>query len=145
MKHSLQSTFLILQNKVGLWDHLAVYVCTCVPLNNFRMCEPPYTTTRRGTRGNRALSLICTLHSSLSHTHYGPQSSLVVSWQLIYTVSLSLQIPHGVLISQSNSFLAIIRQLLIPKTRLNSIPSRPAPWNSTAVFYLTRSFDCVLL
>jgi hypothetical protein len=38
------------------------------------------------------------------------------------TVSLSLQITHEVFFSQTNSFLAIILQLPIPKTRLNLIP-----------------------
>jgi hypothetical protein len=38
------------------------------------------------------------------------------------TVSLSLQITQEVFFSQSNFFLAIILQLPIPETRLNSIP-----------------------
>jgi hypothetical protein len=37
------------------------------------------------------------------------------------TVSLTLQITHEVFFSQSSSFLVIILQLPIPKTRLNSI------------------------
>jgi hypothetical protein len=37
----------------------------------------------------------------------------------VTTVSLSLQITHGVFFSQSNSFLVIILQLQIPKTQFN--------------------------
>jgi hypothetical protein len=51
------------------------------------------------------------------------------------SLTLSLQITHGVFFSQPNSFLAIILQLLIPKTRLSTIPSsyphEPASRNST--------------
>jgi hypothetical protein len=72
-------------------------------------------------------------------THFSVQSctrtsvlsSLVVSWQRIYK-SLSLQITHEIFFSHSNSFLAIILQLPIPKTRLNSIlrsqVHTPAGW-----------------
>jgi hypothetical protein len=44
------------------------------------------------------------------------------------TVSLSLQITHEVFLSQPNSFLAIILQLPIPKTRLNSILLLPSSY-----------------
>jgi hypothetical protein len=46
-----------------------------------------------GTTNNTALSLIYTLSSSLLHTHYGSQSSLVVSWQRIYK-SLTITSNH---------------------------------------------------
>jgi hypothetical protein len=69
----------------------------------------------------------CTLYSSPLQTHKGSQSSLVVSWQRIYK-SLSLQIKHGVFFSLPNSFLAIILQLQIPKTRLNSILLFPSSY-----------------
>jgi hypothetical protein len=36
------------------------------------------------TPGNTVLSLFYTLYSSPLYTHYGSQSSLVVSWQRIY-------------------------------------------------------------
>jgi hypothetical protein len=56
------------------------------------------------------------------------------------TLTLSLQITHEVFLAQSNSFLAIILQLPISKTRLNSIPSsypgRLASRNSTFHFRL---------
>jgi hypothetical protein len=71
-----------------------------------------------------ALSLIYTLQSSPLHTHWGSQSSLVVSWQRIYS-SLSLQITHEVFFSEPNSLLSIILHLPIPKTGLNSIPLLP--------------------
>jgi hypothetical protein len=63
------------------------------------------------------------------------------------TVSLSLQITHGVLFAQPNSYIANILQPPIPKTRLNSIPSlsvsypgRPASGNSTNSSQLNSSF-----
>jgi hypothetical protein len=56
-----------------------------------------------------------TLRSSPFHAQVEPDNGSV-------TVSVPLQITHGVFFSQSNSFLAIILQLPIPKTRLNSIP-----------------------
>jgi hypothetical protein len=40
--------------------------------------------TQFGTTGNRALSLMYTVYSSPLHTRLDSQSSLVVSWQLIY-------------------------------------------------------------
>jgi hypothetical protein len=42
--------------------------------------------TQHGTIGNTALFLIYTLHSSPSDTHWGSQSSLVVSLQQIYNI-----------------------------------------------------------
>jgi hypothetical protein len=47
-----------------------------------------------GLQAITALPLICTHHSSPLHTHYGSQSSLVVSWQGFVIVSLSLQITY---------------------------------------------------
>jgi hypothetical protein len=49
--------------------------------------------TQLGTTGNATLSLIYTLYSSSLHTHPGSQSSLVVSWQWIYT-SLTVTVAH---------------------------------------------------
>jgi hypothetical protein len=104
----------------------------------------PYTQYSR-LQAITALSLMYTLYSSPLHTHYVSQSSPVVSWQRIYsrTVSLSLQITHEVFFSPPNSFLDIILQLPIPKTRLNSIPLLPSsypgwlePRNSTLHFTL---------
>jgi hypothetical protein len=64
-------------------------------------------------------------------------------------VSLSLKITHKVFSSQPNSFLAIILQLPIPKTRLDSIPLRPytgrlASRNSTQ-FLSTKLFFIITL
>jgi hypothetical protein len=74
----------------------------------------------------------CAVHRC---THTRILSSLVVSWQRIYQVWLSLHITHDVFFSQPNSFLAIILQLPTSKIRLNSIPSsypsRLASRNST--------------
>jgi hypothetical protein len=59
------------------------------------------------------------------------------------TISLSFQIRHGVFFSQPNSFLPIILQLPVPKTRLISIPLFPGSYpgrltscNSTVRFTL---------
>jgi hypothetical protein len=49
--------------------------------------------TQLRTTGNRALSLIYTLHSSPLCMHQGSRSSLVVSWQQIY-YSLSVTSDH---------------------------------------------------
>jgi hypothetical protein len=46
-----------------------------------------------GTRGTTELSLIYTYYSSPLHTHYGSQSSLVISWQWIYK-SLAVTAKH---------------------------------------------------
>jgi hypothetical protein len=83
--------------------------------------------THLGTTGNTALLLIYTLYSSPLHAHYGSQSSLVISWQRIYN-SLTLTSAHYEVFSQSNSFLAFILQLPIPKTRLSSIPLLPSSY-----------------
>jgi hypothetical protein len=65
------------------------------------------------------------------------------------TASLSLQITHEVFFSQPNSFLAIILQMPIPKTRLSSIPLLPSSYPgrlasrnstllvSTEIFFIT--------
>jgi hypothetical protein len=45
-----------------------------------------------GTSGNYSATGISTIYSSPLHTHYGFQSSLVVSWQRIYN-SLTMAIP----------------------------------------------------
>jgi hypothetical protein len=53
---------------------------------------------------------------------------IAVTWHL------SLQITHEVFISQPNSFLAIILQLPILKTRLNSIPLLPDSYHGRLAF-----------
>jgi hypothetical protein len=67
------------------------------------------------------------------------------------TVSLSLQITHEVFFSHSNSFLTIILQMPIPKTRRSSIPLLPtshpgrlASRNSTQ-FFSTELFFIITL
>jgi hypothetical protein len=71
-----------------------------------------------------ALSLLYTLHS-LTCTR-------ILSFHLSYPgngflkVSLSLQITHGFFFVPLSSFLAIIVQMPVPKTRLNSIPLHPS-------------------
>jgi hypothetical protein len=66
--------------------------------------------TQLGTTGNTELSLIYTIYSS--------PSSLIVSWQRVYYSLTVTSITFDVFFSQRNSFLAIILQLPIPKTRL---------------------------
>jgi hypothetical protein len=103
------------------------------------------------TIGNTVLTLIYSLYSSLLHTHNRILSSLVLSRQQIYkTVSLSLQITHGVFFLQPNSFFTFILQLPIPETWLNliarSYPGRLASQSSTLHFrlgYLTTSLYSV--
>jgi hypothetical protein len=80
--------------------------------------------TELGTTGNTALLLFYTLYRSPLHTHYGSQSSLVVSWQRISN-TLSLQITRVVFFAGRNSFLAIILQL-------------PALFNSSAPKLISR-------
>jgi hypothetical protein len=67
------------------------------------------------TTSNTALSLFYTHYSSPLHTHKRSQSSLVVSWQQIYN---SLTVTSNQ--TWSLLFVAIILQLPIMKTRLNS-------------------------
>jgi hypothetical protein len=81
-----------------------------------------------GTKGNTALSLIYTLCNSPLSTHWNSQSSLVVSWQRI------IQITHEVFFSQLNSFIALILQLPIPKTRFHSIPPLPSSYPGRLTF-----------
>jgi hypothetical protein len=62
-------------------------VCACVTYKTGSGLNDWITDTlftQFGTTGNAALSLIYTHCSSPFHTHYGSQSSLVVSWQRIY-------------------------------------------------------------
>jgi hypothetical protein len=84
-----------------------------------------------GTTGNYSAIPIST-HSRVVSLHKSyPGNGFI-------TVSLSPHITHEVIFSQPSSFLAIILQLPIPKTRLNSIPSsypgRLASRNTTQLF-----------
>jgi hypothetical protein len=90
-----------------------------------------------------ALSLIYTLHSSPLHTHKDSQSSLVVSWQRIYN-SLTVNSNHEVFFAPPNSFLAIILQLTIPKTRLNSVPLFPSSYPCRLAFRISTLFSAEL-
>jgi hypothetical protein len=86
--------------------------------------------TQLWTTSNTALSLIYTIYSSPLHTHWGSQSSLVVSWQRMSHSLLSHQTTHEVICSPPKSFLAIILH------RSSSYPSRLAFQNSTLHFQL---------
>jgi hypothetical protein len=85
----------------------------------------PYT-QYSGLQAITVISLIYTLYSSSLHTHWGSQSSLVVSWQRIYN-RLSLQITHEPFFAQHNSFLAIILQL---PTQFSSSALKPISWEA---------------
>jgi hypothetical protein len=99
-----------------------------------------YIHTTRDYR-NTALSLIDSLQFTATHVlGFSVFTSHILATELT-TVSLSLHITHEVLLSQPNSFPAIILRLSFPKTRLNSItllpssyPGRLASRNSTLHF-----------
>jgi hypothetical protein len=90
-------------------------------------------------RQYNTIAILPTLQFTVAHAlGFSVFTSPILATDFI-TVSLSLQITHGILCSQPNSFLAIILQLQIPKTRLRSLPSsypgRLASRNSTELFY----------
>jgi hypothetical protein len=76
-----------------------------------------------GTIGNySAIADLHTLQLTVTHSlDFSVFTSRILATDFI-TVSLSLQITHEVSILQPNSFLAIILQMLIQKTRLSLIP-----------------------
>jgi hypothetical protein len=78
------------------------------------------------TTGIRALSLIYTLYKSSLHTHYGSQSSLVVSWQRIYK-GLTVTAAHTK--SSLHSLILFIPFLLkhLWLSTLNSLLQLPTP------------------
>jgi hypothetical protein len=92
--------------------------------------------TALGTTGNySAIGDLHTFQFTVTHAlGFFVSTSLLLATHFI-TVSLSLQLTHEVFFSQSNSFLSIILQLPVPKTRLNLIASshsgRQAFRNST--------------
>jgi hypothetical protein len=67
-------------------------------------------------------------HWSTHFTVHGRTRVLSLPASGFITISLSLQITHGVFFSQSNSSLAIILQLPILKTLHNSIPLLPSSY-----------------
>jgi hypothetical protein len=103
----------------------------------------PYTFTTWDYRQYSAITDLQTLHFTVTHalgfsafTCHNPGNGFI-------TVSLSLQITHEVFFSRPNSFLAIILQLPILKTRLHSNPLLPSSYpgrlasrNSTLHFIL---------
>jgi hypothetical protein len=86
--------------------------------------------TQFGTTSNYiAIADLHTLQFTVKHV---PGFSVFISRILatdFIIVSLSLQITHEVFFSQPNSFLAIILQMRIPKTRSNSIPLLPSSYS----------------
>jgi hypothetical protein len=77
--------------------------------------------TQLGATSNySAIALLHTLRFTVTHA----LAISVLTSRILATdfITVSLQITHEVFFAQPNSFLAIILQLPIPKTRLNSIP-----------------------
>jgi hypothetical protein len=97
--------------------------------------------TQLVTTSNTALSLIYTLYRSLLHTHYGSQSSLVVSWQRISTHQLYQShcncSTHEVFLSQLNSFLAISSQSSSNAISRDSLNSNSSKVKVTVILRLT--------
>jgi hypothetical protein len=82
----------------------------------------PHIFTPRNYRQCSAIADLHTIQFTVMHTlGFSVFTSRILATDFI-TVSLSLRITHEVFFSQTNSFLAIILQLPVPKTRLNSIP-----------------------
>jgi hypothetical protein len=78
--------------------------------------------TARDYRQYRAIADLRNLQFTITHAlGFSVFTSRILSTDFI-TVSLSLQITHEVFFAPPNSFLAIILQLPIHKTHLNSIP-----------------------
>jgi hypothetical protein len=86
-----------------------------------------YTFTQLGTTRNYgAVADLHTLRFTVTHAlGYSVFTSRILATDFI-TVSLSLRITHEGFFAPPNSFLAIILQLPIPKTRLHSIPLLPS-------------------
>jgi hypothetical protein len=77
----------------------------------------PYTFTVRDYREYSAIAILHILQFTVAHTlRFSVFTSRTLATDL--SVPLSLQITHEVFFSKPNSFLAIILQLPIPKTRL---------------------------
>jgi hypothetical protein len=111
----------------------------------------PYTFIFRDYRQYSAITVLHTLLFTVTHTHQGSQSSLVLSWQRIY-YSLTINFRSHMQSSGHSliSFFAIILRLPTPKTRLKSITLLPrshtstlASRNSTLPLFSTIS-SCIL-
>jgi hypothetical protein len=103
------------------------------------ICYTLYIHTTRDYRHYSAIAILPTLQFTGAHAlGFSVSTSRILATDL--SVSLSLQITHEVCFSQPSSFLAIILQLPIPKTLLNSIPisypGRLASRNSVLYFRL---------
>jgi hypothetical protein len=76
-----------------------------------------------GTTGNySAIAILHTFQFTVANALAFSSLQWLYPGNGCITVSLALQITHEVFFSQPNSFLVIILQLPIPKTRFNSIP-----------------------
>jgi hypothetical protein len=93
--------------------------------------------TTRDYRQYSAITDLHTLQFTVAHAlGFSVFSSRILATDFT-TVSLSLQITHEVFFVPPKSFLAIILQLPIPKTRINSIPHILAGWRpDTRLFTL---------
>jgi hypothetical protein len=82
----------------------------------------PYSQTRNCRQLYSAIADLHTLRFTVTHSlGFSVFTSRILATDFI-TASLSLQITHEIFFAKPNSFLAIILQLPIPKSRLSSIP-----------------------
>jgi hypothetical protein len=102
-----------------------------------------YTFTTRDYRKYSAIADLHTLHFTVtSALGFSVFTNRIMATDFV-TVSPSLQITHKVFLSQPNFFLAIILQLPIPKTPINSIilcsqAHTPAGWRPETRLFTSR-------
>jgi hypothetical protein len=97
-------------------------------LDDWIYCTLYIHTTRDYRQYNAIADLLAhTLQFTVTHAlEFSSFISRILATDL--SVSLSLQIAHGVFFSQPNSSLALILRLPIPKTGLHSIPLLPSSY-----------------